>query len=102
MVMADMSVAGYAIQKAGSDSNDARIERDVFVDAVAEVAHDAWGAGKITGGWPYAPVRDNELKHHPSLLPYDMLSDSEKQYDIDEVMSVYDVLNNAGYVIVGT
>lgn len=31
-----------------------------------------------------------------------MLGDSEKQYDIDEAMSVYDVLNNAGYVIVGT
>lgn len=32
-------------------------------------------------GWTYGPVRNDALKQHPCLLPYEDLPESEKEYD---------------------
>jgi len=35
--------------------------------------HDAWCAQKRAAGWTYAPVRNNEKKEHPCLIPFEGL-----------------------------
>lgn len=90
-VIGDMSRAGYDVRH-GHQS----VDRERFANDVAEVAHDAWSAGKLADGWSYAPVRDHDERHHPCLLPYGMLNDSERQYDIDEAKSVYDSITGNG------
>lgn len=50
-------------------------------EAIAENAHDVWAAARIKEGWTYGPVRDDEKKRHPDLIPYSALPDSEKEYD---------------------
>lgn len=57
------------------------IPSDAVVDAVAANAHEVWARQRMDDGWTYAPVRDNSLKRHPMLVPYDMLPESEKAYD---------------------
>lgn len=95
-VISNMLAAGYDIRY-----GDNSVDRDSFADAVAEVAHDAWSAGKLADGCSYAAERDNTKKHHTCLLPYDMLSDSEKQYDIAEAKTVYDAITaNGAYEII--
>jgi len=31
--------------------------------------------------WQHGPARNDQIKAHPSLVPYDELPDSEKDYD---------------------
>ena len=51
---------------------------------------------KLANGWVYAPVRDNELKHHPCLVPYEDLPVEEQQKDIDVVHNVIPLLRSIG------
>lgn len=50
-------------------------------ETLAEQVHDAWAAGRLDEGWQYGPKLDQQLRTHPSLLPYDRLSEREKEYD---------------------
>ena len=48
---------------------------------LAEHIHDVWSVCKISDGWVYAEVRNDNLKHHPCLKLYEDLSENEKRYD---------------------
>jgi voltage-gated potassium channel Kch len=71
--------------------------------AVAE--HDRWMAERLRSGWVPGPERINPTaengmtKVHPSLVPYDELSESEKQKDRDTVLDLPDLLADAGFAI---
>lgn len=52
-----------------------------IVDTIAKNAHEVWAKQRMDDGWTYASVRDNEKKHHPMLIPFDMVPESEKAYD---------------------
>ena len=49
--------------------------REVF----AENVHEIWAKARIDDGWTYGPIRDDSQKTDPTLLPYDLLSDQEKE-----------------------
>jgi len=51
-------------------------------DKTAREEHDRWMAAKIADGWSYGPVRDNERKRHPSMVPFDDLPPGEQLKDI--------------------
>jgi len=57
-----------------------------LIEVLAENVHDVWAAGRIADGWTYGPQRDDVAKHHPCLVPYGELSDSEKEYDRQTAM----------------
>ena len=50
-------------------------------EAIAENAHEVWAKTRKDEGWSYGSVRDDVLKHHPDMLPYNLLPESEKEYD---------------------
>lgn len=52
-----------------------------LIEEMAKNVHEVWAQNRINDGWTYGPVRDDEKKHHPCLVPYEELSDSEKEYD---------------------
>lgn len=43
--------------------------------------HEAWLLAKQRAGWVYGPVKDEAAKTHPSLRPFDELSESEQRKD---------------------
>ena len=43
--------------------------------------HNSWLATKLRAGWRYAPVRNDERKEHPNLLPYEALGPSQQVKD---------------------
>jgi hypothetical protein len=43
--------------------------------------HEAWAAAKRRHGWRYGPRKDAEQKTHPSLVPFEQLSESEQRKD---------------------
>ena len=57
------------------------VELDPLLERLAENAHEVWAKGRIGDGWLYGPERDDAKKQHPCLVPYDQLSESEKDYD---------------------
>jgi len=52
-----------------------------MIEALSEAEHRRWMAEKILSGWRYAEQRDNARLRHPSLKPYDQLSEPEKEKD---------------------
>lgn len=44
-------------------------------------SHENWMEHKLKDGWRWGPKKDAEKKEHPSLLPYRMLSETEKSKD---------------------
>ncbi|CRI63675.1 hypothetical protein THIOKS11420001 [Thiocapsa sp. KS1] len=51
------------------------------VERLAIIEHERWAADRHLDGWSYAPVRDNQRKHHPQLIPYADLSEPMKDLD---------------------
>ena len=50
-------------------------------EAIAENAHEVWAKARKDEGWTYGPIRDDERKLHPDMLPYNLLPEGEKEYD---------------------
>ena len=40
-----------------------------------------WATGRISQGWSYGEQRDDVMKTHPCLVPYEDLPNIEKEYD---------------------
>ncbi|MCK8621056.1 RyR domain-containing protein [Prevotella sp. E13-27] len=52
----------------------------VLQEVFAENVHEVWAKARIDDGWKYGPLRDDVQKTDPSLLPYDLLLEREKEY----------------------
>ena len=50
-------------------------------DAGDSAQHDAWSADKIADGWVYGPTKDEELKTHHCLVPFDKLPEFQQKKD---------------------
>ncbi len=70
-----------------------------LTEKLAENAHDNWAAMRMKDGWTWGPERDDKLKKHPDLVPYDELSQSEKQYDRTAAMETLKAILSMGYRI---
>jgi hypothetical protein len=71
-----------------------------LTERLAENAHDLWSAQRLTQGWKLGPERDDKLKHHPCLIPYADLPESEKVYDRNSAMETLKAIVALGYRIV--
>jgi hypothetical protein len=74
-------------------------EIDALVERLAENAHDIWAAQRMADGWTWGPKRDDALKHHPCLVPYADLPDSEKVYDRRMAIETLKTIISLGYSI---
>lgn len=54
---------------------------DSQADILQETEHRRWMRFYQMYNWRYDPVRDNALRRHPMLVPYDQLSETEKKKD---------------------
>ena len=53
----------------------------------------------MSQGWTYGEERDDVLKHHPCLVPYDELPEIEKDYDRDTAMGTLKLICKSGFKI---
>lgn len=63
------------------------------LETLATVEHERWMQEKMSTGWTYGPVRDDRKKIHPSILPFDQLSESEKEKDRNTIRDIPRVLS---------
>lgn len=70
-----------------------------LTEKIAENVHDVWALGRISEGWTYGEIRNDELKKTPCLVPYDELLESEKDYDRNTALETVKVIIKMGYRI---
>lgn len=70
-----------------------------LVEALAENVHNTWAKGRMDDGWTYGHERDDAKKHHPCLVPYGELPESEKEYDRNTAISTLKFIVKKGYEI---
>jgi hypothetical protein len=70
-----------------------------LTEKIATNVHDVLAAGRLKDGWTYGAVRNNTLKQHPCLVPYDAMPDSEKKYDRNTAMETLKVIEKLGFEI---
>ncbi len=70
------------------------------LERLAEAAHIVWMEGKVRDGWKYGPVTDKANKIHSCIIPYDQLSETDKESDRDMVRGIPSILAAAGYKMV--
>jgi class 3 adenylate cyclase/tetratricopeptide (TPR) repeat protein len=68
-------------------------------ELLAMNTHENWAKLRIAEGWHYGPHRDDQQKEHPNLVPYEQLTESERQYDRQTAMESIKALLAMGYTI---
>ena len=68
-----------------------------LIERLAANNHDHWALQRITEGWRFGPERNDKTKTHPDLVPYEELSDSEKEYDRTSVVETLKAIIALGY-----
>ena len=70
-----------------------------LVEKMAENVHEIWAQSRMKQGWTYGPERNDELKHHPCLIPYGELPEVEKDYDRDTAVETLKLILKLGFKI---
>ena len=83
------------------DTADVVLSADIVElgELIAKNTHDVWAAGRIAQGWTYGDMRDDLKKETPCLVPYEALSESEKEYDRNTAMETLKLMIKLGYTI---
>lgn len=71
-----------------------------LVEALAAGVHEEWMRGRLQEGWVLGPRRDDRLKTHPCLVPYEELPESEKDYDRRTALKTLETICRLGFRIV--
>lgn len=83
------------------DTTDIQLPEELneLVEKMAENVHEVWAQSRISQGWSYGPERNDALKHHPCLVPYNELPEVEKAYDRDTALGTLKLIAKLGFKI---
>lgn len=70
-----------------------------LLEKLAHNTHEAWAATRLAQGWTYGPTRNDAAKHHPCLVPYDQLTEAEKDLDRVTARETLKAILLLGYTI---
>ena len=59
-----------------------------ILEKLAEMEHRRWMADRLLNGWSLATDRNDDLKLHNLLIPYEELNEAEKQKDRDTILQL--------------
>ena len=74
-------------------------ELKALKEKMAENVHEIWAQTRIQQGWTYGPERNDNIKQHPCLVPYNLLPDEEKEYDRKTSVETLKLILKLGYSI---
>ena len=83
------------------DTSDVQLPEELneLVEKMARNVHEVWAQSRISQGWTYGPERNDALKHHPCLVPYEDLPEVEKAYDRDTALGTLKLICRLGFTI---
>ena len=74
-------------------------EMEPLVELMAKNVHEVWAEARIKQGWTYGEQRNDERKTHPCLVPYENLTEEEKDYDRNTSISTLKLILKLGFKI---
>ena len=70
------------------------------LEQLSIMEHNRWWADRALDGWTPGSPRNDVNKVHPNMVPYEELSEADKQKDRDNVNNMIKVLGREGMVVV--
>ncbi len=83
------------------DTSDIQLPEELMllVEQMSKNVHEVWAKNRIEQGWCYGKERNDTLKQHPCLIPYEDLPESEQAYDRDTAISTLKLICKLGFRI---
>lgn len=83
------------------DTSDVTVPKELMelVEEMSRNVHEVWAKSRMDQGWTWGPERNDELKTHPDLVPYDELTEEEKGYDRDTSLQTIKLILKLGFKI---
>ena len=83
------------------DTTDVKLPEDLesLVEQMSKNVHEVGAETRIRQGWTYGEQRNDELKTHPCLIPYEELPESEKEYDRNSSIGTLKLIMKLGFKI---
>ena len=70
-----------------------------LAEAIAKNVHEVWSKGRMSDGWKYGEERNDAKKLHPCLVPYEELTETEKEYDRNTSQETLKLIMKLGFRI---
>lgn len=83
------------------DTSDIQLPKELneLVEQMAKNVHEVWAQTRISQGWTYGAERNDTLKQHPCLVPYEDLPEEERVYDRNTAISTLKLITKLGFKI---
>ena len=91
---------GFALAAQSAEGEGVKELPDYTIERYAIAEHEDWMRGKERYGWVYDPVRNDALKHHDCLLPWEKLPPEQKEKDRDAARNVVKLASMAGMKVI--
>ena len=74
-------------------------ELELLVEQMSKNVHEVGAETRIKQGWQYGEQRNDDLKAHPCLVPYEELLEEEKEYDRNTSIGTLKLIMKLGFKI---
>ena len=83
------------------DTTDVKLPKvlEELVEKMSKNVHEVWAEARIRQGWTYGEQRNDELKTHPCLVPYEDLPEEEREYDRNTSIGTLKLIMKLGFKI---
>lgn len=84
------------------DTKDVVLPKELssLAEEIAKNVHEVWSVGRMKEGWTYGEERNDAEKYHPCLVPYEELTETEKEYDRNTSQETLKLIMKLGFRIV--
>lgn len=74
-------------------------ELEALAENIAKNVHEVWSAGRMKDGWTFGEERNDAKRQHPCLVPYEELTEEEKEYDRNTFVETIKLILKLGFKI---
>ena len=74
-------------------------ELNNLIEEMSKNVHEVWAETRISQGWTYGEERNDAEKKHPCIVPYEELSEKEKEYDRNTSIETIKLILKLGFKI---
>ena len=98
-IMSHKATTNYSPSPVDTDNVQLPEELMALAETISKNVHEVWAQNRMNEGWTYGPVRDDQKRQTPCLVPYEDLSEEEKAYDRNTALSTLKFIVAQGFEI---
>lgn len=83
------------------NTNDVVLPEELIIlsEQISKNVHEVWSKNRMEQGWTYGEQRNDEKRETPCLVPYEELSEEEKDYDRNTSQETLKLILKLGFSI---